>query len=464
MSFPIIARDKKQEKEIPQNLKRLLELLEELPEEITRDYEETVVAYATKCSDEVLLAAEAEFWSMKKAAEQNVGKPEEEQTVINEKVYFALYALLVNYTRRMKDDKTQKKLLDKYSSYKFKETHVFYNHLRLLRLLGMVYNQSPSERMEMLELAQINKRDLTDNKGAAHAFAEAVALVFELDDVADTPRFADQRSEWLENAMSAVQSAIDDHPDYAKYYCTRGRIQSLLGKYADALKDIDKAIDEEDTSRKDYAIRIGNYESRGQQIHGKMEQVGVQKHFEDYMATETQKYQDELVAREKETATKNMEFLGLFSGIVSFTIGSLTISGAIAQQSIAAAAGLIVVLMGALIAAFAGFGMILHGACPVIKKPKAFQKFHQEAAPSIGNEQGETVQEKSEAEKKAEEKARKKAEKKANKVERDWRNVVVLVLGLLIVLGGLLLCLCIPNPSVTPEETTALTRTVLELV
>ena len=456
MSFEIIAREKKQEKEIPQNLKRLVELLGELPEEVTREYEVTIVDYATKCPDEVLLKAEEEFWRLKDIAVQNADKPEDQQAALDEKVYFALYALLVNYTRRMKDDRTQKKLLDQYASYKFKEHHVFYNHLRLLRLLCMVYNQSPSERMEMLELAQSNKRNLTENSGAAHAFAEAVALVYELDDVADSPRFGEQRTEWLENAMSAVEEALVDKPDYAKYYCTRGRLRSLLGNYADALKDIDKAIDEEDTSRKDYAIRIGNYESRGQQIHAKMEQTGVQRHFEDYMALETQRYQDELVAREKETATKNMEFLGLFSGIVSFTIGSLTISGAIADQSIAAAAGLIVVLMGALIAAFAGFGIILHGACPVIKKPAAFQKQEKPAAPETAQSQ----QEKTRKEIKAEEKAK----KKANKVKRDWRNVIVLGLGLLIVIGGLLLCLFIPNPSASQETTQDLTRTVLELV
>lgn len=431
MAFQIIAQEKKKVEEIPQSLERLLALLEVLPEETTREYEETVVSYATKCPDDVLLAAEAEFWRMKDIAEGNSRKTQEEKIPLNEGVYFALYALLVNYTRRMKDDKNQKKLLDLYQSCYFSEEHVFYAHLRLLRMLGMVYNQSPSEQMEMLELAKQNKRDLVANGGAAHAFAEAVALVYELDDVADTPRFTDQRSEWLENALSAVENAINDRPEYAKYYCTRGRIRSLLGKYADALKDIDKAIDEEDTSRKDYPIRIGSYESRGQQIHAKMEQHGVQRHFEHYMATETQKYQDELVAREKETATKNMEFLGLFSGIVSFTIGSLTISGAIAEQSIAAAAGLIVVLMGALITAFAGFGIILHGTGG--KKIKVQVK---------DKKTGEMVE----------------------KMKRDWRNVAVLVLGVMIVLGGLALCLCIPNPSASQEAATALTKTVLELV
>ena len=72
--------------------------------------------------------------------------------------------------------------------------------------------------------------------------------------------------------------------------------------------------------------------------------------------------------QEKQSMVKNMEFLGLFSGIVSFTIGSLTITGAIADQSIQSAAGLIVVLMGALIGVFAAFGIVLHG---IVKKKEA---------------------------------------------------------------------------------------------
>ena len=63
----------------------------------------------------------------------------------------------------------------------------------------------------------------------------------------------------------------------------------------------------------------------------------------------------------RSSLTKNMEFLGLFAGIVSFTIGGVSIAGAMADRSLVGAAGLIVVLMGALLGVFAGFGIILHG-------------------------------------------------------------------------------------------------------
>ena len=102
-----------------------------------------------------------------------------------------------------------------------------------------------------------------------------------------------------------------------------------------------------------------------------------------------QAYERKLEEQEKQTIVKNMEFLGLFSGIVSFTIGSLTIGSAVANQSILHAAGLIVVLMGALMGVFAAFGIILHGV--------------------VGKKAG--------------------------------RNFFVLLLGLAIVVGGILLCL-----------------------
>ena len=119
------------------------------------------------------------------------------------------------------------------------------------------------------------------------------------------------------------------------------------------------------------------------------------------MASQMHEMKLAMEAQEKETMAKNMEFLGLFSGIVSFTIGSLSISGAIAEQSIRHAAGLIVVLMGALMCVFAAFGIILHG-------------FHKV-----------------------------KIAKKTQKYERSFicRHLVVFALGALVVAGGILFCM-----------------------
>ena len=98
--------------------------------------------------------------------------------------------------------------------------------------------------------------------------------------------------------------------------------------------------------------------------------------------------------KNKESTTKSMEFLGLFSGIVSFTIGTISISSEIEKFSAKHMAGLIIVLMGALMAVFAGFGIILHGT-------------------DIRKEDG----------------------------RKDRRNLIFVLLGMAIVAGGFILCL-----------------------
>ena len=96
-----------------------------------------------------------------------------------------------------------------------------------------------------------------------------------------------------------------------------------------------------------------------------------------------------------------MEFLGLFSGIVSFTIGSLTLASNFTSEDAMKIAGLIVILMGALMCVFSAFGVILHGVFGTIKDRKTGEPKHG----FIG------------------------------------RHLAVFVAGLLVVVGGILLCI-----------------------
>jgi hypothetical protein len=58
---------------------------------------------------------------------------------------------------------------------------------------------------------------------------------------------------------------------------------------------------------------------------------------------------------------RNLEYLGIFSGIISFTMGAINISSALASVSFVGAAALIVVLFGVLVGVFAMFDLIIHG-------------------------------------------------------------------------------------------------------
>ena len=263
--------------------------------------------------------------------------------------------------------------------------------------MDLAVGNSDAFLKELMKDAKTNSINLSENYGGHHAYAETVALVFENGSAQLREALTEAPEHWLEDAKTSVIKAIARDEGYAKFYCTYGRIHALCGDFEEAIKNINRAIALEKNTRSDYSIRIGQYSSYYQQFRSQ-QKLKLQ---EAQMAEQMQEMKLAMEAQEKETMAKNMEFLGLFSGIVSFTIGSLTITGAIAEQSIKHAAGLIVVLLGALMCVFAAFGMILHGF-HVVKKNKKTQRF-----------------------------------------ERSFifRHLIVFGLGILVVVGGIVFCM-----------------------
>lgn len=402
---------------------QMYDALKTLPDETQRAFETTVVKqYALQWADSNI---EQELQELIALAEKDAPTEEEK------KVAFCAFCVAVNYERRQKNFSKEEELLANCPE-EFKH-HVFYRHMHLLskmeELEGME-DIEPSEdratqkrRKEkvdqlraILQLAEQNGKDLSGNIGGWHAFAETVALAFEnapsmMQSLEQERCNADEKAGWhdplcrgwLYHAIDAVNRAVQiDVADkrkadkdkkgakpYPKFLVTKARLVALSGEFEEALGLIKNAIDTEDNQQSDYSIRIGQYRAHRQQILARKTALSGQKILDEQLSATMQEYERKLEEQEKQTIVKNMEFLGLFSGIVSFTIGSLTIGSAVADQSILHAAGLIVVLMGALMGVFAAFGIILHGV--------------------VGKKAG--------------------------------RNFFVLLLGIAIVVGGILLCL-----------------------
>lgn len=321
----------------------------ELPKEITRTFETTVVDYAVG-------------WDLETPSKMlDELKVRNDLTPDEDKLAFALFCVLINAERRQKNRSNEEKLLNEFRA-KFESQHPFFRHCELLIMLYDGSMLTNKEKIKVLELAEKNKDALYENNGASHAFAEAVAKVYESllydeDEGVNNQELLDMRSNYLADAEAAVEDAIRTNPDYAKYYCTRGRLRSLRGDNKRALQDIDRAIDLEDNKRSDYTIRINTYTRYVEQIKSRKQMINIEQTLE----AKTKEYEVILETKEKEMLTKNMEFLGLFSGIVSFTIGSISISTQVGNMDVLSIAGLIIVLMGALMGVFAGFGIILHG-------------------------------------------------------------------------------------------------------
>lgn len=378
-----------------------------LPGEEYRDYETTITGFARNWADFIIKKEGKE--GPEPPVRQLLPKPGQQLQygTDEEKIAFAAFAVAVNYERLQKNPVEEGKLLNTYREFFGKKKpsyagsekyeHVFFFHLDVLNRMDEVVGSNDAFLKQLLADARTNSNNLTHNYGGPHAFAETVALVYENANPQLREELDAATEHWLEEAKTAVAMAIGQDRGYAKFYCTQGRIQALCGNLEEAIKSVNKAIALEKNTRTDYSIRIGLYSSYYQQFRAQ-QKLKLQ---EEAMASQMREMQLAMEAQEKESMAKNMEFLGLFSGIVSFTIGSLSISGAIAEQSIRHAAGLIVVLMGALMCVFAAFGMILHG-------------FH-------------TV----------------KRDKKNKKFERSFmfRHLIVFALGALVVAGGIFFCL-----------------------
>lgn len=330
------------------SLEEIKELFLALPPQTERSFEKTVVDYALKWDDTVINTDVKNLIDLiKKDA------PTQEER----KLAFIAFCVLENYARRNENLTDLRNAMNDY--HKCFAGEPFLIHLDLcsdIKELEAFKKASwTAERLEqMIQKARTNMGNLTGNVGGDHAFAETVLLAFEnaphlLDEI---PRL--KKQDLLKEALDVMVEVHVKDSSYAKFYSTHGRLLAIDGKFEDALTYLNKAIDKEDNTRADYPIRIGRYLAFIQQVRALQ-----QAHKNQQAAEEQLKVFEE---KTQQSTGKSMEFLGLFSGIVSFTIGSLTITGAIAEQSIKNAAGLIVILMGALIGVFAAFGIILHGA------------------------------------------------------------------------------------------------------
>ena len=104
-----------------------------------------------------------------------------------------------------------------------------------------------------LMLAHHNLKALPRTTGALHLFAETVAKIGEL----YRKNLPDRH---MATALRMIERALNTDPSYAKYYATRARILTLLGRYDEAYNDVHKAVSLEPSDGKTYYLRISQYQ------------------------------------------------------------------------------------------------------------------------------------------------------------------------------------------------------------
>lgn len=228
-------------------------------------------------------------------------------------------------------------------------------HLEILRVLTLGDDHMDAAEQERLMRIAANSADQNrDNAGYLHAFADLFATFMKRrpDDSREGDSLESLKARWGDKALAAADDAISLDPDYAKYYCTRGRILSVMGAYDSAERSIQMAFDKESSERADYAVRIGNYQYARLQNQTRMQAQQIKELLDE---------QQQKVDKLNDSLTSNIETIAIFSGIVSFVLGSLSL----ADGETAVHAGLLVItLMGALIAALGSFSLLLRASNP----------------------------------------------------------------------------------------------------
>lgn len=242
-------------------------------------------------------------------------------------------------------------------------------HLQLLAKVGL---RTPLSDREFLEEAYRDATRHSQSPGYVHMFAGAYAAVGEALEVSDPGE-----NEWLEAlaepAMTAAKKAVSLEPRYAKFRSTLARLYSMSGLFDEAASELDHAIDLEDSSRPDYAIRLGNYEAQKMRNSLRRNGAAIERSVNlarmdaesridslaDSLSSELKTTDASVkvaLQRVDEASARNLEFLGFFAAVMSFVIATIQIS---TQFSADEALKLIVVLTGALLAAFSGFNLLV---------------------------------------------------------------------------------------------------------
>lgn len=316
-----------------------------LPEEWERSYEKEIVRLSLSDREEAIRPVLEEILRDETA---------------NEDLRYAAYCTLHSRYRRMRDHQKLKVLTAQYEEW-FRN-HPSAEHFSLLSYVDM------GDRIDgesVLLRAEQSITLMRETAGSLHLLADLTARYYE-----ENPQLLtaapEQAKEWLGKAIRAVEAAIAKD-NYAKFHYTKARLLSLQGQHEQALKELEIAMDREDSGRADYAIRMATYMSEKIRIAAMKREEDLRLSMQDYI-TQIEKKQDDAeknieaqMGKLSDSTVKNLEFLGLFAGIISFTVGGISIVSGASAFSFRGAAGLLIVLMGALLEVFCGFGVALHG-------------------------------------------------------------------------------------------------------
>ncbi|KYH32818.1 tetratricopeptide repeat protein [Neomoorella mulderi] len=312
---------------------RLLEFLAALPPETDRNFELYLTKMAQKIPDINGLLTEV------------LEKPPVTGEEKADLIAFACFFALNIYYRHRRDITKVHDIIEKYR-------HRFSHHPMFPHVLSLYYRSTGSikDLKTALDYAQQAAQLMPGNPGVQHSLAEALINLMDEGEI--------EKSEAnLNRAEEAINKAIMLEATYPKFYSTRGRLLALKGMFKEAREAVEQAIDMEDSTAHDYPIRYSGY----QDILGKIRQMEFSRQVDKKLAEaegKINKARQETEEQLKQFRVQNLEFLGLFAAIISFTVGSIQfVSRLTFEQGVI----LLLIFTGSLLYIYSGLSIVLHG-------------------------------------------------------------------------------------------------------
>lgn len=258
--------------------------------------------------------------------------------------YSAFFSLIIYYRHQYDNPKLNMLWKDHHEKFK---NYASYGHLVILHdLFNLSYIDKKGEIEASFETAKKNIESNPENPGYNHALADLFASICEIYE--NRPEDLKKiRARYEDDATKSAKKAIITE-DVPVFHCTYGRILSVCEKFDEADIEINLAVEAENSDRKDYSLRMGRYN-----YYRVINQTRKQ----------AKKLRDQLESTKKDVDSakgsiiSSVETVGIFSGIVAFVIGTLSITS---RESVVESGLLILTLMGGLTAALASFSLLLH--------------------------------------------------------------------------------------------------------
>lgn len=250
-----------------------------------------------------------------------------------EQVRFNAFYCVQARAWRRRDHRAHRANVDRYQSE-------FGSHPMFYFMQAEYYSSldgEPANRHAALAFASEAVRRLPAVPGVLNLAASIIADHHEADADAD-PQLL------LEGERLIRQAIALSHGAYPRYHATHARIATLRGAYGAARASIARAIEEENSSGAEYALRIGDY----QLIRARIQHA--------QQAEALRVGQDEATAELRRIRAQILEIMGLLAAVIAFITTAANIA---AGQPPGAAAGLLTVAGGVTLLVFWGFHVLI---------------------------------------------------------------------------------------------------------